>query len=66
MPDSDRRQNEESADAERAEILSKTAGWNYACDHPGIRYCGGCVVKIDGADMLADLREAGWDLVRRV
>jgi hypothetical protein len=54
------------ADAARAEILSKTAGWNYDCHHPGIIYCGGCSVKIDGEAMLEDLREAGWDLVPAV
>lgn len=47
----------------RATVLSETAGDNYDCHHPGMRYCGGCTVKINGEDMLADLRERGWDLV---
>lgn len=50
-------------DEDRAEALTTTAGWNYDCNHPGM-HCNGCSVKIDGAAMLTDLREAGWDLVR--
>lgn len=47
-----------------AAALTDTARGNYDCDHPGITYCGGCAVKIDGRGMLEDLRAAGWEVVR--